>query len=48
MAVGDYSEFVDNLVEQLLKDNPDAEAIISANDEMTVACIVYAKPMDSG
>ena len=43
MAVGDYSEFVDNLVEQLLKDNPDAEAIISANDEMTVACYRVCK-----
>lgn len=43
MAVGDYSEFVDNLVEQLLKDNPDAEAIVSANDEMTVACYRVCK-----
>lgn len=43
MAVGDYSEFVDNLVEQLLRDNPDAEAIISANDEMTVACYRVCK-----
>ena len=31
---GDYSEFVDRQVEQLLDDNPDAQAIVFANDEM--------------
>ncbi len=31
---GDYSEYVDEVVEELLDANPDAEAIASANDEM--------------
>lgn len=31
---GDYSSDVDELVERLLDNNPDAEAIVSANDEM--------------
>ncbi|MBQ7565334.1 MAG: GGDEF domain-containing protein [Lachnospiraceae bacterium] len=34
---GDYSEHVDELVERLLDNNPDAEAVVSANDEMAVA-----------
>ena len=34
---GDFSENVDDVVEQLLNDNPDAEAIVAANDEMAVA-----------
>ena len=34
IAQGDYSEFVDRQVEQLLNDNPDAQAIVFANDEM--------------
>lgn len=35
VAHGDYSEYVDEIVERLLDANPDAEAIASANDEMT-------------
>ncbi len=31
---GDYSSEVEDLVERLLDNNPDAEAIVSANDEM--------------
>lgn len=31
---GDYSSEVEDLVEKLLDNNPDAEAIVSANDEM--------------
>lgn len=31
---GDYSQTVDNLVEKLLDNNPDADAIVCANDEM--------------
>lgn len=34
VAPGDYSEFIDANVEKLLDDNPDAEAIAFANDEM--------------
>lgn len=34
IAQGDYSEFVDRQVNQLLDDNPDAQAIVFANDEM--------------
>ncbi|MBO5550370.1 MAG: GGDEF domain-containing protein [Lachnospiraceae bacterium] len=34
---GDYSEHVDREVERLLDRNPDAEGIVSANDEMAVA-----------
>ena len=34
---GDYSEHVDELVEQLLDANPGADGIVSANDEMAVA-----------
>lgn len=34
---GDYSEHVDKSVEQLLDQAPDIQAIVSANDEMTVA-----------
>lgn len=34
---GDYSSDVDDLVETLLNNNPDAEAIVSANDEMAVS-----------
>ena len=34
---GDYSEHVDETVERLLDNNPDAEGIVSANDELTVA-----------
>lgn len=37
IAQGDYSEFVDRQVEQLLDDNPDAQAIVFANDEMAFA-----------
>ena len=34
---GDYSSNVDNLVEKLLDNNPGAEAIVSANDEMAIS-----------
>ena len=34
---GDYSSDVDDLVERLLDNNPDAEAIVAANDEMAVS-----------
>ena len=34
IAQGDYSEFVDKQVERLLDSNPDAQAIVFANDEM--------------
>jgi len=34
---GDYTSNVDRLVERLLDNNPDAEAIVSANDEMTTS-----------
>ncbi len=34
---GDYTEYADEKVEKLLDDNPEAEAIVSANDEMTTA-----------
>ena len=34
---GDYSSNVDDLVERLLDNNPYAEAIVSANDEMAVS-----------
>ena len=37
IAQGDYSEFVDKQVERLLDDNPDAQAIVFANDEMAFA-----------
>lgn len=37
IAQGDYSEFVDKQVECLLDDNPDAQAIVFANDEMAFA-----------
>ena len=33
---GDYTPNVDNLVRKLLNDNPGAEAIVAANDEMTI------------
>ena len=31
---GDYSEFVDRQVQHLLDDNPDAQAIVFANDDV--------------
>lgn len=34
IAYGDYTEYVDELIEELLTANPDAQAIASANDEM--------------
>ena len=34
---GDYSTNVDNLVNRILDNNPDAEAIVSANDEMAIS-----------
>lgn len=34
---GDFSENVDAVVEKLLDENPDAEAIVSANDEMCIS-----------
>ena len=34
---GDYSSNVDDLVERLLDNNPGAEAIVSANDEMAIS-----------
>ncbi len=37
ITLGDYSEHVDQSVEELLDRAPDLEAIVSANDEMTVA-----------
>ncbi|MCR5651838.1 MAG: GGDEF domain-containing protein [Lachnospiraceae bacterium] len=37
IAKGDYTEYDDEIVGKLLDDNPDAEAVVSANDEMTTA-----------
>ena len=37
IAQGDYSEFVDKQVEWLLDNNPDAQALVFANDEMAFA-----------
>ena len=37
LAQGDYSEFIDKQVEILLDNNPDAQAIVFANDEMAFA-----------
>ena len=37
VAYGNYSEYVDDIVEELFEKNPDVDAIISANDEMTTA-----------
>ena len=37
IAQGDYSEFVDKQIEKLLDDNPNAQAIVFANDEMAFA-----------
>ena len=37
IAQGDYSEFVDKQVERLLDSNPDAQAVVFANDEMAFA-----------
>lgn len=37
IVYGNYSEYVDEEVEQLLRDNPDMDALASANDEMTTA-----------
>jgi diguanylate cyclase (GGDEF)-like protein len=37
IAIGDYYEYVDDQVEWLLEEHPDAEAIVFANDEMTLA-----------
>ena len=37
IANGDYTEYVDDIVEDLLDRHPDAQAIVSANDEMTVS-----------
>ncbi|SFT32458.1 diguanylate cyclase (GGDEF) domain-containing protein [Lachnospiraceae bacterium XBD2001] len=37
IAYGDFSEYVDDQVEQLLRDNPDLDAIICGNDEMALA-----------
>jgi len=37
IAYGDYSEYVDSAVRQLFRRNEDIQAIVSANDEMTVA-----------
>ncbi|MCR4999678.1 MAG: substrate-binding domain-containing protein, partial [Lachnospiraceae bacterium] len=37
IAKGDYSEYVDEQVEQLLDANPEADAIVCANDEMALA-----------
>ncbi|MCR5235115.1 MAG: GGDEF domain-containing protein [Lachnospiraceae bacterium] len=34
---GDYSTNVDSLVHRILDNNPDAEAIVSANDEMAIS-----------
>lgn len=34
IAHGDYTEYIDGIIETLLDENPDAEAIASANDEM--------------
>ncbi|MBR5360479.1 MAG: substrate-binding domain-containing protein, partial [Lachnospiraceae bacterium] len=34
---GDYSTNVDSLVNRILDNNPDAEAIVSANDEMAIS-----------
>jgi len=43
IADGDYTEYVDNLVEELLDSHPDAQAIVSANDEMTVSIYRVAR-----
>ena len=37
IAYGDYSTDVDDIVEELLDKNPDAEAIVCANDEMAIS-----------
>ena len=37
IVAGDYSEHVDKSVEKLLDQAPDIQAIVSANDEMTIA-----------
>ncbi len=37
IANGDYTEYVDELIEELLDRYNDAQAIVSANDEMTVS-----------
>lgn len=44
IAQGDYSEFIDESVEELLDHNPDADAIVFANDEMAYSgCRVCRK-----
>jgi diguanylate cyclase (GGDEF)-like protein len=40
---GDYSTDVDNIVNRLLDNNPDAQAIVSANDEMTISAYRVCK-----
>lgn len=37
IAEGDFSEFVDEQVEAILERNPDADAIVCANDEMAMS-----------
>ena len=37
IVAGDYSEHVDKSVEKLLDQSPDLQAIVSTNDEMTIA-----------
>lgn len=37
IAYGNYSEYVDSEVEELLDKNPEIDAIVSANDEMTLS-----------
>ena len=44
IAQGDYSEFIDESVEELLDRNPDADAIVFSNDEMAYSgCRVCGK-----
>ena len=43
IGYGDYSTDVDEIVNKLLDDNPDAEAIVSANDEMAISAYRVCK-----
>lgn len=43
---GKYSEFIDDEVARILDLNPDAQAICSANDEMTIGCYRECRKRD--
>ncbi len=43
IVYGDYSTDVDDIVNQLLDDNPDTEAIVCANDEMAISAYRVCK-----